>query len=89
MNALVSRPNFKEVNRPKITQVFLGVDMRNSHDGLSKIAWEFNIDTKKLPQNHMLIFINRKHTHLKVYVHGNIIAHCKRDRISLDAIKEM
>lgn len=67
----------------------MDVDMRNGHDGLSRLALKFDIDTKKLPENHMLVFINRRQTHLKVYVAGNIIAHTKRDIISLDAIREI
>lgn len=86
---LVKKPSLKEIDRPKITQVFMDVDMRNGHEGLSLLAKKFDIDPRKLPQNHMLVFINRKQTHLKVFVAGNIIAHTKRDRISLDAIREI
>lgn len=89
MKVLVKKPNFADTNKPKITQVFLGADMRCSHYGLSVLAKSYGIDTEKLPKNHMLVFINRAQTHLKVYVSGNIIAHTKRKKISLDAIKEI
>lgn len=90
MSTLVKKPNLKsELEKPRIQQVFLETDMRCNHVGLSLLAKRYGIDTAALPINNMLVFINRRQTHLKVYVHGNIIAHTKRNRISLDAIKEI
>lgn len=89
IESLIKKPKFGSVPKPKISQVFLGADMRCAHEGLSIVAKKYHIDTETLPDNHMLVFINSKRTIMKVFVAGNILAHVKRDNISLAAICEI
>jgi len=51
----------------KILRVFLNTDLRNSHVGLSKIAQGASIITDKLKDGHLVVFINKTRTLMKVY----------------------
>jgi len=61
----------------RLLRVVFNADMRNSHDGLAKLAKSLNIDVNKLQPGNFVAFINSKKNHLKLYASGNIIAHLK------------
>jgi hypothetical protein len=61
----------------KIVQVFLGADLRNSHDGLTALAKSKKIDVTKLEPGQFVLFINHSRDRLKLFAANNVIAYLK------------
>jgi hypothetical protein len=61
----------------KLLQVFLGADLRNSHEGLSAIAKANRIDPDTLPPGDYIIFINTARDKLKLYAANQVLAYLK------------
>lgn len=61
----------------RVLQIFLNHDLRNGHDGLSGIAKEAGIDTRKLVPGQYVAFINAKKDKLKLYAANGVVAYLK------------
>lgn len=75
-----------------ILRVFLNVDMRNGHDGLSKTAKENGIKTSDIEAGSYVIFINASSNKLKMYAAGEVIAYLRLPagrKINMDVIREL
>lgn len=68
----------------RILYVFLDVDARSQHLGLSKIAATKSINTDKLKKNEHVIFINKKRDKIKVISHEGIMTYKKSMHGPLD-----
>jgi len=72
----------------KILRVFINVDMRNGHNGLTALAKEHKTNVGKLAPGEFVIFINAARTKLKAYGTNEVLSYVRQDkRISLDAIR--
>lgn len=90
MNALVKKPKLKRnADYPYVLQVFLDADLRGAHNMLSQIAKKEGLDLPNLGPNQFVVFINKRRNMMKCYVHGNTIAHTKRERLELEAISKL
>lgn len=68
----------------KILRVFLGADLRCSHDGLNEIAKSNGIEVGTLTPGNFVIFINSKKNMLKLYAANNVIAFLKLKSGTID-----
>lgn len=80
--ALVGRPDYSPSTSGRIAQVFLNVDLRNSHDGLMEIARKRGVDISKLEIGHYVVFINDQKNRFKLFApsanrRGFIVAYYK------------
>lgn len=75
----------------RVLHYFPNSDMRRGHLGLSIVAAKNGKDVTKLSPGEFLLFVNRAQTQLKLYAHGNVVAHYKqpKGRIDLRAITEI
>jgi hypothetical protein len=75
----------------KALRIFLNVDLRNSHEGLSAIATKNKIDVKKLVAGEYLIFINSEKNKIKLYAANEVIAYyrCPHGKVDLRAISKI
>lgn len=86
--ALIKKPNYQSgKTSARVIQVFLNVDLRSGHAGLSQIAQKKKLKLKVLEDGQFVIFINRRQTGMKCYLSGNTVTYTKRDRISLETIR--
>lgn len=76
----------------KIMNVFLGVDLRNGHDGLMKVSKDKKVDLNKLDNGEIAIFINSSKNKMKVYHFSKAITYIRFEdsnrTIDLNCIKE-
>lgn len=73
--AAVSRkPNWERPrgNAWSTVQMFFNVNMAKQHDGLKKLAENYDIDMSRLEPGQFVAFLNRKRTRLKMFTAGNI-----------------
>lgn len=68
----------------RIIRVFLNVDMRNQHTGLTNVALRENISLKKLKLNEHVIFINNKKNRLKMFSSNGLLSYLKSDKGALN-----
>ncbi len=61
----------------KIIRYFPDTDLRNAHAGLALIAKKYKVDVEDLTPGEFVVFINTKHTVLKMYASSGVIAHLK------------
>jgi hypothetical protein len=61
----------------KILRYFPETDMRNGHDGLTKIAQKQGIRVDQLGLGEFVLFVNRNLNHAKLFTPGNVIAHLR------------
>lgn len=61
----------------KAVHVFLGVDMRKSHDGLAAFAKAKNVDLKKLPTETAAVFISANKLRIKTYSYNHVLGYLK------------
>ena len=75
----------------RVIQCFLGVNMIQGHDGLSKLAKGKGIDVKSLEPGNFVVFINNRKDRIKVYTANNVIAYLRMDsgKIDLRTISEI
>lgn len=76
----------------KIVRVVFDADLRCSHDGLSQMLEKnFQIKTDNLKLGEFVVCLNSAETIVKIYTHGNTIAHykSKKGRIELKAIMHL
>ncbi len=74
-----------------IIQVFLNVDMRNMHDGLTKIAKKNGIEVGILSARQYVVFINAAKTKVKVYAANDTIAYSrsKSGKLQMEAVAKI
>lgn len=77
------------LSRPSVIKTFLNADLRAGHNGLTKVAADYDLDLPNLQENQVVIFVNRKQNLMKAYVPGNTIAFTRRDYIDLNAIEKL
>jgi hypothetical protein len=73
----------------KIIRFFPDTHLGQSHFGLSSIAREVGLDTKKLEPGEFYVFMNKAKTAVKIFTGNNIIAYYKHPegrRIELKTI---
>lgn len=76
----------------KLLRVFLNVDMRNGHDGLSLIAKDNAIKTSEIESGSYVVFINSQRTKLKMFAAGQVVAYLRMSQgrtINMNVIKEL
>lgn len=61
----------------RILQVYLNADMRNGHDGLTKMAKKDKINVGSLDPGQIVVFVNGKKTKVKVYAANQVIAYLR------------
>jgi hypothetical protein len=61
----------------KIIQVFLGSDLRCSHEGLTQIAKEQKVDVTALVPGEFVIFINSGLNKIKLYTANEVVAYLR------------
>jgi hypothetical protein len=75
----------------KALHVFLGVDMRKSHDGLILLAKNKKIDLTKLPDETAAVFISANKLRIKTYSYNHIVGYLRANSyrpFDLSAIDE-
>lgn len=75
----------------RITDCFLGTDLRCQHAGLAKLAAKRKIDVSKIKPGSHIIFINNAMNKLKMYSSGEIVSYLKLSKgtLDLDAIAKI
>lgn len=68
-------PTFTTKERNRIVRIIFNTDLRNSHDGLTTLAHDFDIDTATLKPGEYVVFINAKKNALKFFAAGQVVAH--------------
>lgn len=68
----------------KILRVFMNVDLRNAHEGLSELAKKNKVDVNTLENGEYLIFINAERNKLKLYASNQVLAYLKLPRGKID-----
>lgn len=63
----------------RLLQVFFNSDLRCSHDGLSQLAKEHDINVSALEPGEYVIFVNSAKNRLKLYASNNVLAYLKLD----------
>jgi len=61
----------------KALHVFLGVDMRKSHDGLVNYAKSKRVDLTKLPEETACVFISSNRLRIKTYSYNHVLGYLK------------
>lgn len=61
----------------RVVRYFPNTHLGNGHEGLAKIAQKNGIKVNDLPWGEFLIFMNSKHTMLKMYSQGGLVCHLK------------
>ncbi len=61
----------------KVIQVFSETDMRQSFDGLGRVAKKAKVDLETLDHGEYVVFFNRKRTYLKIAAANQVLA-CHR-----------
>lgn len=61
----------------KIVRCVFNADLRCSHDGLTLIAKELKLDVDDLKPGEVIVFVNAKRTHIKLYGSMNVLVHYK------------
>jgi hypothetical protein len=75
-------------NNARILRVFINCDMRNSFNGLRKLAAKHEVKVNALKEGDFVIFINTARTKLKALGSGDVLCYVAKDhKISLDAIQ--
>lgn len=64
----------------RIVQVFLNVDFRYGHDGLTVYALKNKVDVKQLNNGQYVVFVNTRRDKVKVYAANNIVAYMQLPR---------
>lgn len=75
-----------------ILRVFLNVDMRNGHDGLSEIAAENDIKVSEIELGNYIVFVNNQRNKMKLYASNDVIAYTRLPagrKIEMRVIKEL
>lgn len=65
--------------------MFLNMDLRNGHEGLTAIAKKNKVDIKTLESGEYIIFINSEMNRLKLYAQNDVIAYLKLPRGKIDS----
>lgn len=76
----------------KLLRVFINVDLRAGHEGLSILAKKHNIQTSKITPGNYVVFINTRRDKLKMYAADEVVAYLRLPagrRISMYVIKEL
>lgn len=68
----------------KILRVFLDVDMRNQHDGLSTLATKNKVNLSNLDPGCHVIFINSKQNKIKVFSCRGTLTYIRKDKGRID-----
>ena len=71
-------------NTNKIIRVFLGVDMRNQHDGLATLASKNKVTLANLDPGEHIIFINEKQNKIKVFSCRGTLTYIRKDKGRID-----
>lgn len=61
----------------KLLRVFLDVDMRCSHDGLTALAIKHKVLPESLEAGEYLLFINSDRTRIKLYGANDVVAYLR------------
>jgi len=61
----------------KTVHVFLGADLRCSHDGLKVQAKKSDIDLDKLRTGEAIVFINTKKNRIKAYSYNGVLSYIR------------
>jgi len=61
----------------KIVRYFPDTHMGLGHQGLGILAKKRDIELGELKEHEFVVFMNKRHTALKMFASGNIIAHLK------------
>ena len=75
-----------------IIQCFLNVDMRNGHDGLTKLSKENGVITQKIEPGNFVVFVNSRRDKLKLFAANQVIAYLRMPagrKIEMRVIKEL
>lgn len=76
----------------KVKRVFINVNMRSQHDGLTELAKQNGIHPEKLSTGEYLVFVNTRRTAVKLMTKEKVIAHYKSPQghvIDLNVIKHI
>jgi hypothetical protein len=77
----------------KTIRVFLGADMRSSHNGLYKMIKSEGIDVSKMKIGEAILFINRAKDRLKSLSSNGVLSYVNTEplkrKIDLDVIEEI
>jgi hypothetical protein len=69
------QPDFRAAKENRLIRAVFNTDLRNSHDGLYKIAKDLKVNIDNLSVGEFIVFVNKKRSALKLYAAGNTIAH--------------
>ena len=73
-----------------IGRIFLDSDLRQSFDGLLRVAKDAGLNVEKMPSDEVLVFINRKVTSFKLLTASHYLVYWRSTRrLPLDAIKNL
>jgi hypothetical protein len=73
------------MQKNKILRCVFGADMRAAHAGLSSMLEKnFDIKTENLEAGEYVVCINKAKTIVKIYAGGNVIAHYKSRKGTID-----
>lgn len=78
--------------RTGILRVFLNVNLRAGHDGLTKLAKDHQVKTSDLEPGSYIVFINAAKNKLKLYAANEVIAYLRLGKgrsIDMNTIREL
>lgn len=75
----------------KIIRVFLNVDMRNQHNGLTRVAANESVDLLKIKPHEHVIFINTRKNKLKMFSTNGVLSYvmAKEGMLNLAMIEQI
>ena len=75
----------------RVVRIFLDVDFRNQHTGLSLVASKHKVDVDALKDGEHLIFVNSKRNKIKMYSSRGVLSYLrlKKGVIDLNTLVEI
>lgn len=65
----------------KCVNVFLDVDMRSGHQGLTIYAKKKGVDLRAMNNGHAVVFINRARNKMKCYSYNGVLSYYRSDDV--------